>query len=154
MSSRGRQGVEKRSEPRTGRASRTRRHERELPASPFEAARRKPPPRPRAHPDGDPHAIIRTVARNLEEAFATPAAAAAPAPAPAPAPLLRSAEVKELRAFDFVQAYGPCVGLTRMARWRRAEKFGLQPPQRVLQLLERIGEDSPEAQSLLAAYSL
>lgn len=27
--------------------------------------------------------------------------------------------------------YGPCVGMTRLQRWERAKKWGLQPPEEV-----------------------
>ena len=41
-----------------------------------------------------------------------------------------------LRNFDLSPRYGPCVGMTRMERYRRAEKMGLKPPIEVLQILE------------------
>jgi len=41
-----------------------------------------------------------------------------------------------LRNFDLSPRYGPCVGMTRMERYRRAEKMGLNPPIEVLQILE------------------
>ena len=49
-----------------------------------------------------------------------------------------------LAAFDLDLTYGPCVGITRSERFRRAERFGLQPPPSVQDLLERPGrrEDS------------
>jgi hypothetical protein len=33
-----------------------------------------------------------------------------------------------LRIFDLSYEYGPCVGVTRLARWERAYKAGLNPP--------------------------
>ncbi|KAJ8659342.1 hypothetical protein O0I10_005057 [Lichtheimia ornata] len=42
-----------------------------------------------------------------------------------------------LRKFDLDYKYGPCVGLTRMERWLRAEKLGLNPPKEVKEQLER-----------------
>ncbi|KAK3261767.1 hypothetical protein CYMTET_29343 [Cymbomonas tetramitiformis] len=33
-----------------------------------------------------------------------------------------------LKQFDLCSKYGPCVGMTRLQRWERAEKFGLDPP--------------------------
>lgn len=33
-----------------------------------------------------------------------------------------------LRVFDNTYDYGPCVGLTRLERWERAEALGLNPP--------------------------
>lgn len=40
-----------------------------------------------------------------------------------------------LRQFDMTMRYGPCVGISRKARWNRAEKFGLNPPQNVIDIL-------------------
>lgn len=41
-----------------------------------------------------------------------------------------------LREFDLDSRFGPCMGLTRIERWERAEKLGLDPPPRVKALLE------------------
>jgi DNA polymerase delta subunit 4 len=41
-----------------------------------------------------------------------------------------------MRNFDLSPRYGPCVGITRLDRYRRAEKMGLKPPIEVLQILE------------------
>ncbi|KAI8338698.1 DNA polymerase delta, subunit 4-domain-containing protein [Chlamydoabsidia padenii] len=35
---------------------------------------------------------------------------------------------KLLRAFDLDYKYGPCVGLSRLQRWERANALGLEPP--------------------------
>ena len=35
---------------------------------------------------------------------------------------------KILRNFDMQAKYGPCIGPTRLERWRGAEAFGLNPP--------------------------
>ncbi|KAK3020323.1 hypothetical protein RJ639_046535 [Escallonia herrerae] len=40
-----------------------------------------------------------------------------------------------LRQFDMNMAYGPCLGMTRMARWERASRRGLNPPKDVECLL-------------------
>ncbi|KAG9452907.1 hypothetical protein H6P81_005811 [Aristolochia fimbriata] len=45
-----------------------------------------------------------------------------------------------LRQFDMNMAYGPCLGLTRLARWERAEKLGLDPPKDVEKLLRSTTE--------------
>lgn len=37
--------------------------------------------------------------------------------------------------FDLCSKYGPVSGLTRMERWERAVKFGLNPPKRIHDLL-------------------
>ncbi|EOO00459.1 putative dna polymerase delta protein [Phaeoacremonium minimum UCRPA7] len=42
---------------------------------------------------------------------------------------------KVLRYFDVSSQYGPCIGITRMKRWQRAEKLGLNPPIEVLAVL-------------------
>lgn len=39
--------------------------------------------------------------------------------------------------------YGPCVGMTRLARWERAFAMGLQPPAELRDLLIRIAESKP-----------
>lgn len=41
-----------------------------------------------------------------------------------------------MRDFDLSPRYGPCVGITRLDRYRRAEKMGLKPPIEVIQILE------------------
>ena len=33
-----------------------------------------------------------------------------------------------LRVFDLSSQWGPCVGITRLERWKRAEEWGLEPP--------------------------
>jgi hypothetical protein len=35
---------------------------------------------------------------------------------------------KVLRKFDLSYEYGPCVGVSRLERWKRAEDLGLEPP--------------------------
>ncbi|KAF7523763.1 hypothetical protein G7054_g11657 [Neopestalotiopsis clavispora] len=42
---------------------------------------------------------------------------------------------KVLRYFDVSSQYGPCVGISRMKRWKRADKLGLNPPAEVLAVL-------------------
>ncbi|XXG97350.1 hypothetical protein Hte_003647 [Hypoxylon texense] len=42
---------------------------------------------------------------------------------------------KVLRYWDVSSQYGPCVGISRMKRWKRAEKLGLNPPLEVLAVL-------------------
>ena len=76
----------------------------------------------------------------------------AAAPAIAACAVATAAEAALLRAFDLHAAYGPCLGLSRLQRWRRAARLGLGPPTEVLAILERVGETSPEARSLWAAY--
>jgi DNA polymerase delta subunit 4 len=42
---------------------------------------------------------------------------------------------KVLRHFDICSQYGPCVGIPRVKRWRRAKNLGLSPPIEVLAVL-------------------
>ncbi|KAI4122439.1 MAG: hypothetical protein LQ338_005816 [Usnochroma carphineum] len=44
---------------------------------------------------------------------------------------------KILRHFDLSSQYGPCVGVSRARRWKRAEGLGLKPPIEVLAVLVR-----------------
>ena len=42
---------------------------------------------------------------------------------------------KILRHFDLSSQYGPCIGIARMKRWKRANGLGLKPPIEVLTVL-------------------
>ncbi|KAI4720838.1 hypothetical protein E4T48_02980 [Aureobasidium sp. EXF-10727] len=42
---------------------------------------------------------------------------------------------KILREFDMSGQYGPCIGIARVKRWRRANTLGLNPPIEVLAIL-------------------
>lgn len=42
-----------------------------------------------------------------------------------------------LRDYDLNPLYGPRVGLRRLTRWRRASKYGHDPPEAVLELLQK-----------------
>ncbi|KAL2830555.1 DNA polymerase delta, subunit 4-domain-containing protein [Aspergillus cavernicola] len=44
-------------------------------------------------------------------------------------------EEKILRHFDLSSQYGPCIGITRLKRWRRANALDLDPPVEVLSVL-------------------
>lgn len=48
------------------------------------------------------------------------------------------------------QRYGPCTGLSRLQRWERAEKLGLQPPKNIRELLSELPADDPKAANLWA----
>ncbi|KAK7400221.1 hypothetical protein VNO78_11421 [Psophocarpus tetragonolobus] len=41
-----------------------------------------------------------------------------------------------LRQFDLNAVYGPCLGMTRLARWERAQRLGLNPPPEIETLLK------------------
>lgn len=43
-----------------------------------------------------------------------------------------------LRVFDMTSAYGPCVGMTRLQRWERAKKWGLNPPEEIRNILTTV----------------
>ncbi|KAI5059306.1 hypothetical protein GOP47_0026088 [Adiantum capillus-veneris] len=43
-----------------------------------------------------------------------------------------------LRQFDMNMRYGPCLGMTRLERWERANKLGMNPPIEVKEILERV----------------
>jgi len=40
-----------------------------------------------------------------------------------------------LRTFDLSYEYGPCIGVSRLDRWERAEALGLNPPPEVKEIL-------------------
>ncbi|RYP53181.1 hypothetical protein DL768_001774 [Monosporascus sp. mg162] len=42
---------------------------------------------------------------------------------------------KVLRYWDVSSQYGPCVGISRIKRWQRAQRLGLNPPVEVLAVL-------------------
>lgn len=42
---------------------------------------------------------------------------------------------KILRHFDLSSEYGPCIGMTRLHRWKRAQGLSLNPPIEVLAVL-------------------
>ncbi|KAL4780981.1 DNA polymerase delta, subunit 4-domain-containing protein [Aspergillus varians] len=46
-----------------------------------------------------------------------------------------SLDEKILRHFDLSSQYGPCIGIARIKRWRRAESLNLHPPVEVLSVL-------------------
>ncbi|CAN1132198.1 DNA polymerase delta subunit 4 [Linum perenne] len=41
-----------------------------------------------------------------------------------------------LREFDMNMAYGPCIGMTRSARWERAHRLGMNPSGEIKDLLD------------------
>ncbi|KAI3472518.1 hypothetical protein Pfo_028012 [Paulownia fortunei] len=42
-----------------------------------------------------------------------------------------------LRQFDMNMVYGPCLGMSRLDRWDRANALGLHPPEEVKNMLRR-----------------
>ncbi|CAJ2677988.1 unnamed protein product [Trifolium pratense] len=51
---------------------------------------------------------------------------------------------KMLQQFDMDTKYGPCIGMTRLERWERAVKFGMNPPEEIGNLL-KIGKVQKES---------
>ncbi|KAL4295365.1 hypothetical protein GQ457_12G009830 [Hibiscus cannabinus] len=49
-----------------------------------------------------------------------------------------------LRQFDMNMAYGPCLGIPPLARWERAQRMGLNPPEEIGSLLKGGGEERLE----------
>eukprot|EP01023_Acetabularia_acetabulum_P041759 TRINITY_DN408_c0_g1_i1.p3 TRINITY_DN408_c0_g1~~TRINITY_DN408_c0_g1_i1.p3 ORF type:complete len:106 (-),score=11.03 TRINITY_DN408_c0_g1_i1:337-654(-) len=48
----------------------------------------------------------------------------------------------KLRIFDLTVQFGPSIGMSRLDRWNRAYKLGLNPPREIKQILENLEEDS------------
>jgi len=53
-----------------------------------------------------------------------------------------------LRLWDVSNTYGPCIGISRLKRWKRANVLGLKPPMEVLSVLlkEMDGSDGAKVQ--------
>ncbi|XP_060075793.1 DNA polymerase delta subunit 4-like [Ylistrum balloti] len=64
----------------------------------------------------------------------------------------RKSDKDFLREFDMNLEFGPCIGITRLERWERAHKHGLQPPQEVKELLVRHAEDPKYTQCVWNDY--
>ncbi|AEE28498.1 putative DNA polymerase delta, subunit 4 [Arabidopsis thaliana] len=45
-------------------------------------------------------------------------------------------EEEMLRQFDMNITYGPCLGMTRLDRWERAVRLGMNPPNEIEKLLK------------------
>ncbi|KAK4179475.1 DNA polymerase delta, subunit 4-domain-containing protein [Triangularia setosa] len=52
---------------------------------------------------------------------------------------------KVLRYWDVSSQFGPCVGITRLKRWQRAERLGLNPPVEVLAVIVKEGRGEERA---------
>ncbi|KAI1632444.1 DNA polymerase delta, subunit 4-domain-containing protein [Biscogniauxia mediterranea] len=57
---------------------------------------------------------------------------------------------KVLRYWDVSSQYGPCVGISRMKRWQRADRLGLNPPVEVLAVLMK--ENNKGTQGIANAH--
>ncbi|KAK6192687.1 hypothetical protein SNE40_004116 [Patella caerulea] len=63
-------------------------------------------------------------------------------------------DIELLKSFDLTLEYGPCTGISRLERWSRAEKHGLNPPQSVYNLLQLHADDDNYKQNLWKDYDL
>jgi len=57
-----------------------------------------------------------------------------------------------LRIFDLTDEYGPCVGVSRLRRWERAHKAGLNPPIQIKEILDTIEGQKDETYSQNVFY--
>eukprot|EP00126_Sphaerothecum_destruens_P009917 Sdes_comp20627_c0_seq3m15765 len=42
-----------------------------------------------------------------------------------------------LKSFDLNYKFGPCIGISRKKRWEIANRNGLNPPEKILEILEK-----------------
>ncbi|KAJ8473159.1 hypothetical protein ONZ45_g16402 [Pleurotus djamor] len=61
-----------------------------------------------------------------------------------------------LRVFDLTYTYGPCAGVSRIDRWKRAKAMGLNPPKEVYEILttKSASEDPAYSQSVFNRYEV
>ncbi|KAF6753524.1 DNA polymerase delta, subunit 4-domain-containing protein [Ephemerocybe angulata] len=61
-----------------------------------------------------------------------------------------------LRVFDLSYEYGPCIGMSRLERWERAQTLGLNPPKDVYDILmTKEGLTDPRySQNVLAGFGI
>ncbi|CAG5130059.1 unnamed protein product [Candidula unifasciata] len=75
-------------------------------------------------------------------------------PTTAKTPLVSEAE-KELgilKKFDLTLEFGPCIGITRLERWERAEKHGLNPPTEVKIIISKHSSSEAYTDCLWSDY--
>ncbi|GFR73774.1 DNA polymerase delta subunit 4-like [Elysia marginata] len=58
-----------------------------------------------------------------------------------------------LKQFDLTLEYGPCIGISRLDRWERAERHGLQPPKEVKDLINSHASDPLYTECLWNDYN-
>jgi len=68
--------------------------------------------------------------------------------------LVTEQEMKQLCAFDQNEVFGPCLGITRLERWERAQRLYLDPPLCVFDTLDSLDEDDPAHHCLYATKCL
>ncbi|XP_028396560.1 DNA polymerase delta subunit 4-like [Dendronephthya gigantea] len=57
-------------------------------------------------------------------------------------------DLKILRNFDLRCEFGPCIGISRLERWTRAETYDLNPPEEVKKIIEEHPNDDKFTQCL------
>ncbi|XP_005094952.1 DNA polymerase delta subunit 4 [Aplysia californica] len=62
-------------------------------------------------------------------------------------------ELEVLKQFDLTLEFGPCIGISRMERWQRAQNFGLNPPVEVRDIINQHSDDEIYTQCLWNDYS-
>ena len=65
---------------------------------------------------------------------------------------LTAHEIDDLATFDLTRKYGECLFMTRIQRWNTAYKFGLNPPDHIRKILERIPKGHKEYYSILHVH--
>lgn len=108
------------------------------------------PTTPNAIPVGDLEPGTSAASPAVTTSFSSPAALIGTANGATPAATVTDEEEAALRGFDLAQKFGPCIGLTRLQRWRRADRFGLKPPQEALSVLMRLADDDPATMSIFS----
>ncbi|XP_074642314.1 DNA polymerase delta subunit 4-like isoform X2 [Tubulanus polymorphus] len=66
--------------------------------------------------------------------------------------LISEKDLSILRDFDLDWQFGPCLGITRIERWERARKNGLNPPEHVIELIENNSTNDSYTQCIWADY--
>ncbi|KAL8619086.1 hypothetical protein ACOMHN_019358 [Nucella lapillus] len=59
-----------------------------------------------------------------------------------------------LREFDLALEFGPCIGISRLERWQRAQRHSLSPPPLVKDLLIKHAQHATYTQSLWNDYNI
>ncbi|XP_034044991.1 DNA polymerase delta subunit 4 [Thalassophryne amazonica] len=67
---------------------------------------------------------------------------------------LKDNELEKLRQFDLDWRFGPCIGISRLQRWERAQLHGLNPPEEIRDLLLHTHNDPEHNLSLWSSYAL
>ncbi|XP_077996163.1 DNA polymerase delta subunit 4-like [Glandiceps talaboti] len=70
------------------------------------------------------------------------------------ADLSKEEELIKLKQFDLTLEYGPCTGITRMQRWQRADKHGLNPPLEIKDLIDQHSDKEEYTLCLWKDYDL